>query len=249
MNILPLSGWRASFSAFLFCALAASAAPFQLVSARDSGQAPPAGGSGDSWGPVLSPDGRFVLFASAANNLVTTSNGNPLPVLVGPRLNVFLRDRTAGTTTLVSANLTGAGGGNGDSIPTGISTSGRYACFESSASDLVSGDTNGVTDVFVRDLASNTTALVSVSISGGAGNGVCRGSTMTPDGRYVAFVSAATNLVAGDTNGIPDVFIRDLQAGLTTLVSVGAKSTNSLATSSSEAPDISADGRYVAFYS
>src|SRR6266481_7700573 len=98
--------------------LSVGAAPFELISGRDPFQAPPAGGSGDSWGPILSPDGRYVLFASAANNLVTTSNGNPLPVLVGLRLNVFLRDRTAGTTTLVSANLTGTGGGNGDSIPT-----------------------------------------------------------------------------------------------------------------------------------
>ena len=251
MNTPALIGWRACLSAFLSCALAASAAPFRLVSARDSGQAPPAGGSGDSWGPILSPDGRYVLFASAANNLVTTSNGNPLPILVAPRLNVFLRDRTAGTTTLVSANLTGTGGGNGDSIPTGISTNGRYACFESSASDLVPGDTNGVTDVFVRDLASNATALVSVSISGGAGNGVCRGSALTPDGRYVAFVSAATNLVAGDTNGIPDVFVRDLQAETTSLVSIGARNTNSSVTSlaSSESPDITPDGRYVVFYS
>src|SRR6266704_1182779 len=227
MNTPALIGWRACLSAFLSCALAASAAPFRLVSARDSGQAPPAGGSGDSWGPILSPDGRYVLFASAANNLVTTSNGNPLPILVAPRLNVFLRDRTAGMTTLVSVNFTGTGGGNGDSIPTGISTNGRYACFESSASDLVLTDTNGLTDVFVRDLMSNTTALVSANLAGVPGNGVCRGSALTPDGRYVAFVSAATNLVAGDTNGIPDVFLRDLQASTTALVSVGAKSTNS----------------------
>src|SRR6266404_2888313 len=245
--------WRcAAVCGFLAAlTLSGSAAPFQLVSVRDPSQPPPAGGSGDSWGPILSPNARFVLFSSIANNLVTASNGNGLPVLIAPHLNVFMRDRTAGTTTLVSANLTGTGGGNGDSIPTGISTSGRYACFESSASDLVSGDTNGVTDVFVRDLASNTTALVSVSISGGAGNGVCRGSTMTPDGRYVAFVSAATNLVAGDTNGIPDVFVRDLQAQTTSLISIGAKNTNSSVTSlsSSESPDITPDGHYVAFYS
>src|SRR6266581_275767 len=244
--------WRcAAVCGFLAAlTLSGSAAPFQLVSVRDPSQAPPAGGSGDSWGPILSPDGRFVLFSSTANNLVTTSNGNALPVVVAPHLNVFLRDRAGGTTTLVSVNLTGTGGGNGDSIPTGISTNGRYACFESSASDLAPGDTNGVTDVFVRDLWSNTTALVSVSLAGVPGNGVCRGSAMTPDGSYVAFVSAATNLVAGDTNGIPDVFVRDLQASATALVSVGAKSTNSSSLyGSSESPDITPDGRYVAFFS
>src|SRR6267142_3608796 len=120
-------------------------APFQLVSQRGASPAP-AGGSGDSWGSILSPDGRFVLFASTANNLVLTTNGHALPVSGAQRLNVFLRDRTNATTTLVSANVDGTGGGNGDSIPTSLSANGLYACFESSASDLVPGDTNGVTD-------------------------------------------------------------------------------------------------------
>jgi Tol biopolymer transport system component len=113
----------------------------------------------------------------------------------------------------------------------------------------VPGDINGLTDVFVRDMASNTTYLVSVALGGSSGNGACRNSTMSPDGRYVAFVSAATNLVAGDTNGIADVFLRDLQAGTTALASTGALTTNAYALSSSGAPDVSADGRYVAFYS
>src|SRR6266581_4447772 len=209
MNTPALIGWRACLSAFLSCALAASAAPFRLVSARDSGQAPPSGGGGDSWGPILSPDGRYVLFASTANNLLLSSNA-ALPIVGSPKLNVFLRDRTNGSTTLVSVNLNGIGG-NGDSIPTGISTNGRYACFESTASDLVAGDTNGVKDIFVRDLVSNVTILVSANTNGAPGNGVCRGSTMTPDGRYVAFVSAATTRVADDTNGTPDVCVRDWQ--------------------------------------
>jgi hypothetical protein len=111
-------------------------APFQLVSKRGASPAP-AGGSGDSWGPILSPDGRFVLFASTANNLVLTTNGTALPIPSVPRLNVFIRDRTNGTTTLVSVNQAGTGGRNGDSIPTALSTNGQFACFESSASDLV----------------------------------------------------------------------------------------------------------------
>jgi hypothetical protein len=223
-------------------------APFQLVSKRGSGDAP-AGGSGDSWGAIISPDGRFVLFASMANNLVLTTNGHALPIAGAPRLNVFLRDRTNNTTTLISANLAGTGGGNGDSIPTALSTNGQFACFESSASDLTPNDTNAVVDVFVRDLLSNTTMLVSMATNGGVGNGVCRGSVMTPDGRFVAFVSAANSLVANDSNNIPDVFVRDLQSNVTTLVSVGALSTNSLSLSSSESPEITPDGRYVAFYS
>src|SRR5262252_990439 len=107
-----LTGRRLGLCAFVICTLlSAAAAPLQLVSVRDPGQAPPAGGSGDSWGPVISPDGRFVLFSSIANNLVVTSNGNAIPFLVAPHLNVFLRDRLAGTTILVSANQAGTGGG------------------------------------------------------------------------------------------------------------------------------------------
>ena len=122
--------------------------------------------------------------------------------------------------------------------------------FESVASDLAANDTNNASDVFVRDLLNSTTMLASASLYGGTGNGVSRNSVMTPDGRYVAFVSVATNLVAGDTNQITDVFIRDLQSSTTKLVSVGATSTNSTAlTSSSESPVITPDGRYVAFSS
>ncbi len=242
---------RASVCALLACAVAiAGAAPFELISARDPTQAAPAGGSGDSGGAVVSPDGRFILFASAANNLALNSSSNPIPLLLAPRLNVYLRDRTSGSTVLVSANLSGMGGGNGDSVPTAISDDGRYALFESSASDLVAGDTNGVADVFLRDVPSSTTYLVSVSTNGTAGNGVCRGSTMTADAHYVAFTSAANNLVPADTNGIPDVFVRDIQAGVTVLASVGAQATNQYYTLiGSEAPDLTADGRYVAFYS
>src|SRR6267154_6373390 len=90
---------------FALCwAASAWCAPFQLVSQRGTGPAP-SGGSGDSWGAIISPDGRFVLFASTANNLVLTTNGTALPIPGAPRLNVFIRDRTNGTTTLVNANL------------------------------------------------------------------------------------------------------------------------------------------------
>ncbi len=222
----------------------------QLVSTHDPGQSPPAGGSGDSWAPILSPDGRFVLFASSANNLLFATNNRPIPALLPAPLNVFLRDRTNGTTTLVSVNLSGVAGGNGNSLPVNLSTNGRYALFESSASDLVANDTNNCTDIFLRDLLNGTTTLVSVSTNGAVGNGESRSAAMTPDARYVAFVSAANNLVAGDTNGIPDIFVRDLQAATTTLASVGATSAKLTALfNSSEAPTITPDGRYVAFYS
>ena len=149
--------------------------------------------------PIISPDGRYVLFASLANNLVPLATTSPLPVLFPLKLNVFLRDRTNQTTTLVSGNLAGTGGGNGDSLPTGLSSNGQYVLFESSAGDLVAGDTNNAADVFLRDLNAGTNLLVSVNTNGRTGNGASRGSVMTPDGRYVAFVSEASDLVAGDT--------------------------------------------------
>jgi prepilin-type N-terminal cleavage/methylation domain-containing protein len=231
-------GWRAA------------GGPFELITPRGSALAPPSGGSSDSVAPIISPDGRFVLFASLANNLVLNSNGSPIPLLFPPKLDVYLRDRSNQTTALVSVNLTGLAGGNDNSLPAGLSADGRYALFESSASDLIPGDTNNAADVFVRDLANGTTRLVSVNTNGGAGNGASRGSVITPDGRYVAFVSEASDVVPVDTNGIPGVFVRDLQSGATTLASVGATvSVGSSVASTSEFPDITPDGRYVAFYS
>jgi Tol biopolymer transport system component len=101
-----------------------------------------------------------------------------------------------GQPPLVSVNISGVAGGNGDSLPVDVSTNGQFVVFESSASDLVQGDTNNTTDVFVRDLASDITILVSANTNGVPGNGASHSSAMTPDGRYVAFVSSAGDLVA-----------------------------------------------------
>ena len=231
-------------------AVTTAAGPLRLVSSSDLVPAPGGGGGGDSSTPLLTPDGRYVLFASTAGNLVADTNGSALPASTPFTPNVFLRDRISGTTKLVTVNLAGTGGGNGGSYPVGISADARYALFESSASDLVPDDTNNATDVFVRDLTNGTNLLVSVSTNGSSGNGACRSSVITPDGRFVAFVSEANNLVADDTNQIADVFVRDLQAGVTLLASAGAVSTNSISFGgSSEAPKITPDGRYVAFLS
>jgi Tol biopolymer transport system component len=226
------------------------AAPVQSISLLDSSIGAPSGASGDSGAPVLSADGRYVLFASSANNLTFVNGTNISRAPLPSWLNVFFRDRSNRTTKLVSVNASGTGGATADCIPSAISTNGRYALFETSASDLVPGDTNSFSDVFVRDLMAGTTLLVSAATNGLPANGVSRGSVMTPDGRYVAFVSMANNLVADDTNLIADVFVKDLQSGVMMLVSVGAMSTNlATAAGSSEAPDITPDGRYVAFFS
>jgi Tol biopolymer transport system component len=257
MNRQQTSGLFASgftLATLLLAALPALSAT-QIVS-----QLPPAAvvstvGGGSSYDPIVTPDGRYVLFASTSDNLVANAGGLPMPQPFPAPVNVFVRDRQTGATVLVSVNAAGTAGGNGNSFPNALSTNGQFVVFESAASDLIAGDTNAASDVFVRDVVNNTTTLVSVSTNGAVGNGDSRAAAITADGRYVAFVSAADNLVAGDQNGIPDVFVRDLQLGVTALASPGAQNfTGTTATpltagSSSEGPVFSDDGRYVAFYS
>ncbi len=176
-----------------------------------------ASGNGGSGAPVISQDGRFVVFTSFASDLVandTNEDGD-----------VFVRDLRLGTTTLVSVNRLGIGSGNGYSLGLQISADGRFVAFESFATDLVGIPRAGAShsDVFVRDLQLGTTTLVSVNRLGtGSGNDFSVGPSISPDGRFVAFQSQATDLVAAfDTNSHNnDVFVRDLQLGTTTLVSV-----------------------------
>jgi len=235
---------------FACTCLSTVAQPLQLVSIADPALGYPAGGGGDSAGPILSSDGRFVLFASSAENLVLVGTNSVIPSRMPHPLNAYLRDRVSGTTTLVSVDQTGLAGGTGDSMPMGISTNNRYALFEGAAGNLVAGDTNGASDVFVRDLVAGATILVSANTNGTAANGASQSSVISPDGRYVAFVSTATDLVPGDTNVLQDVFLRDLQTGVTRLVSVGAMSTRpGVASNSSDAPRITPDGRFVVFSS
>ena len=221
--------------------LVPAAGAAQLLSARNPAIPLPAGGNDNSAAPSVSPDGRFVVFTSAANDLVP--GGNSVSAL-----NVFLCDRS-NTTVLVSGNWNGTGGGNGDSVSGQVSTNGQFVVFQSDASNLVPNDTNGVTDIFVRDLVAGTTTLVSVSTNGAPANGASTDPVMTPDGRYVAFISSASNLVPGDTNGIPDIFVRDLVAGTNDLVSVGALLPSGSTSPIMATPIITPDGRYVAFFS
>ena len=216
----------------------AGTVPPQLLSARNASVVPPAGGDGDSCGAVVSPDGRFVVFASAANNLVPENDRQFY-------MNVYLRDRASNTTTLVSMSLNGASGGNGHSLYGQVSTNGQFVLFESQTGNLVAGNTNWIGDILLRDMVAGTTEVASVGTNGAQANGRSYDAVMTPDGRYVAFASAASNLVPSDNNGIPDVFVRDMVAGTTTLLSVGA--TSPAATMAT--PQITPDGSYVAFYS
>ena len=235
---------------------AAQAQSLQLVSTPNPGQPAPASGGGMSEGAILSSSGRYVLFASTANNLALTTNGAAMKAVFLPPMNVFLRDRTNGTTTLVSVDVTGLGGGSDNSLPLGISPDGHYALFESVATNLVANDTNNAQDIFLRDMVAGITTLISVNTNGVVASGQSRDAVMTPDGRYIAFTSEAGDLVAGDTNGIPDIFVRDVIGGTTVVASVGAAANqvitngaSSVYYGTSETPLITPDGRYVAFYS
>jgi Tol biopolymer transport system component len=194
--------------------------------------------NGGSEAPAISADGRFVAFVSGASNLVPSdTNGQG---------DVFVHDRQTGATERVSVNGAGSQANGGSEAPV-ISADGRFVAFVSVASNLVSRDTNGLTDVFVRDRQTGATERVSVDGAGNQADGPSDSPVISGDGRCVAFVSAASALVPGDTNGQRDIFVHDRQTGASERVSVDG--TGSQADSSNDAPAISADGRFVAFES
>jgi Tol biopolymer transport system component len=198
-------------------------------------------GNGHSLYPAISADGGYVAFYSAASNLVSGDTNGVA--------DVFVHDTQTGETTRASVATDGTQGNqeSGRGCRLGISADGRYVAFESDADNLVAEDTNGAMDVFVRDRQANETTRVNVASDGTEANGSSQCDGMTPDGRYVAFESGANNLVAGDTNGNWDIFVRDRQTSQTTRVSVASDGTE--ADDDSQTSAISADGRHVAFQS
>jgi Tol biopolymer transport system component len=190
-----------------------------------------------STAPAITADGRYVAFTSAASDLVT-GDGNSTT-------DVFVRDRELDTTERVSVDTGGTDPNGGSSDPS-ISDDGDVA-FASDASDLVAGDANGSTDVFVHDRQSDTTGRVSVDTDGGDPNGASSGAAIAADGHHVAFHSGASDLVTDDGNGVDDVFVRDLQSGTTERVSVDREGADP--DDASIDPTLSANGRYVAFAS
>lgn len=186
----------------------------------------------------IGESGTKVVFWSDATDLVVTDTN-------GAR-DIFMRDLVTDTTTLVSVSSAGVQG-NQASFPWDVSGDGRFVVFESSSTNLVPLDTNGLQDIFVRDTVSLETTIVSVASDESLSDGWSSRGTVSEDGRYVAYVSTAMNLVAGDTPGSPDVFVRDTVAGTTTCVSVTTTGTPGL--NDCDSPSISADGRYVAFTS
>ncbi|MGH2739940.1 MAG: hypothetical protein ACRDH6_05595, partial [Actinomycetota bacterium] len=211
--------------------------------------------------PSISQDGRFVAFTSDLTDLIEGDNNDST--------DVFLHDRAAERTTRVSVSSRGLGG-DCDSLFPSISADGRFVAFASCASNLVEGDANenlgtpsgSAWDVFVRDRATGTTTLVSVSSSGAQGDLDSWTASISPDGRYVGFPSDATNLVSDDTNSFRDAFVHDRMTGKTIRVSVSSTGEQQLQPEGPEAVGnigfiqqeialvaISSGGRYVAFES
>jgi Tol biopolymer transport system component len=203
--------------------------------------APPSGGAnGGSFGGALSSDGFIVAFESTASNLAAGDSNR--------RRDVFVRPGVA-PVVLISRGLDGAPA-NGESGEADLSASGRMLVFSSTASNLVGGDGNRVRDIFVCDLLNGVITRVSQSADGTGGNAGSRAPAISPDGRYVSFYSSADNLVRGDRNDLPDVFLADVQTGRVRRVSVSSSEraqNDAVEPPYFQVSDVSRGGRYVVF--
>jgi hypothetical protein len=196
-------------------------------------------GDGWSFSPSLSGDGRLVAFISTAENLVP-GDSNDLA-------DIFVYDTQTRITERVSINADGASA-NGLSYHPQISADGRFVSFTSIASNLVGDDTNNFADIFVFDRLTNDIDRVSVGDEGTQSDRWSDWSSISADGRYVVFSSAANNLVYGDTNQALDVFLHDRLTGQTRRVSVGSDGSQGNKGAGWGAK-ISADGRFITFSS
>lgn len=195
-------------------------------------------GNFDAFNPAISADGRFVTFESNSTNLVAADTNNTS--------DIFVHDRLNGSTTRISVDSTGQEGDR-PSLNPSISADRHFITFESNSTNLVPGDTNNNSDIFIRDIETNTTTRVSVNSTENQGNIGSFNPSISANGRFVAFDSLADNLVAGDTNSTRDIFVRDIQTNTTTRVSVN--SSGNQGNSGSISAAISADSRFVAFQS
>ena len=196
-------------------------------------------GDGDSYNKEITPDGRYVVFSSAATNLIADDTN--------AENDIFIHDRTAGLTERISVASDGSQADDWSSSAS-ISADGRYVAFSSYANNLVEGEQTYFSQVYVHDRVNGITERVSLSTDGSLANASSSDTSISADGRYIAFTSSANNLVAGDTNGYyADIFVRDRLNGVTVRISVA--SDGSQANHRSGLPSMSADGQTVAFIS
>jgi Tol biopolymer transport system component len=195
-------------------------------------------GDGDGFAAALLPNGSGAVFLSTSTNLISgDSNG---------LTDLFLKDLTTRAVTLVSAAADGTPA-SGATIDLDVSDAGDRVAFSTFASNLVGGDTNAAQDVFVKTLSSGAIQRISTTAGGVQGNASSGGAAFSPDGTRVAFVSAATNLVAGDTNGATDIFIKTLGTGAIERVSLA--SGGGQVNGASDSVQFSPDGTKVLFRS
>jgi hypothetical protein len=188
----------------------------------------------------LSADGRYVLFLSEASNLVAADTN--------AKTDLFLYDRVTRIPERVSLGADGAQA-NGNSAGSGMSPDVRWVVFSSDATNLVSNDTNGYNDVFLRDRATGVTERVSVSSTASQGTWDSYAGSVSPDGNVVTFISYAENLVPGDGNGYGDVFVRIRSRATTERVNLASDGTQANDETSFSFVAVSADGRFVTFSS
>ncbi len=212
-----------------------AAGPSILCASTNAAGAP---ANGSSFNPAISADGRYVAFESDATNLVA-GDGN------GAR-DIFVKDLQTGAVWCASSSAQGVFGNGGSSSPD-ITADGRYVVFESSAPNLVPGDANGTTDVFIKDIQTGAIRRASADALGAGGNAASESARISADGHFVAFESAATNLVPGDTNSRTDIFIKDLLTGEIQLLTGNASGTQILWPS--YRPDLTSDGRKIVYQS
>ncbi len=193
--------------------------------------------------PSISSNGRYVVFASSATDLVAGDSN--------VKKDIFMRDTLLDTTERVSLTDLEAQGNN-DSDSSAISLDGRYVVFMSQSTNLVTGDTNAIGDLFIRDTVLDTTERLNVSSSEQEANddiGNLTKRSVSSDGRYITFGSLATNLVTGDTNGTEDIFVRDRTLGTTERITLDPSGDEIAGLSTIIVTGISPGGRYVSFYS
>lgn len=190
--------------------------------------------------PALSADGNLVVFSSAASNLVS-GDGNGVE-------DVFSSSITTGNITRISLSNGGQSGNAASLCPCATSADGSVIAFQSDASNLVSVDTNNSTDIFVRHTINNTTLRASTNSAGAEGVGESIMPSVSGDGRYIVFESLVPSLISGDTNGLRDIFRKDIQTGSTLRVSV-RNDGSQITTGDSAAASISSNGDAIGFFS
>ncbi|WP_222598488.1 TolB family protein [Lentzea tibetensis] len=205
-----------------------------------------ASGGRESWAggfyAAISGNGRYVTFVSSGADLV--------PGDTNQQRDIFRHDRETGLTTRVSVSSTGGqSNGSSDYSEPVMSADGRFVAFRSWATNLVSGDTNNASDVFLRDTERETTTRISVASDGTEANELSYEPSISADGRYVAYVSAGSNLIPGDVNNAHDVFRYDRLTGTTIRISSATAVYAHFLPNGAQYPAISGDGRYVAYWS